>query len=132
MDAARLVALRDRLQELRRDLVAGGDHRIEPAQRDAVTKPDDDEAPLAEMSQVIASNRNRERAESLQRIDDALRRMAADPEGFGICEGCDEPIPQARLLLLPHVRLCAGCQEDDEREATRGRGPGRRHITDYR
>lgn len=130
MDAARLVALRDRLLELRRELIDGGDHRIEPAQRDAITRPDDDEAPLAEMSQVIASNRNRERAESLQRIDDALRRMSADPEAFGLCEGCDEAIPEARLLLLPHVRLCAECQADEESE--RGRGRARRHLTDYR
>lgn len=132
MDADRLAALRARLVDLRRSLVDEGDLRIEPAQRDVITRPDEDEAPLAEMSQVIASNRNRERAESLRGIDDALRRMADDPESFGLCEGCDEPIPEARLVLLPHVRLCAECQADDERERDRGRGPGRRHLTDYR
>jgi DnaK suppressor protein len=100
-------------------------------QRDAVTKPDEDEAPLTEMTQVIASNRNRARAAALQAIDDALARMSRDPEGFGVCEGCDEPIPRRRLLLLPQVTLCADCQSEEE-AASGTRGQSRRHLTDYR
>ena len=130
MEPADLARVRARLLEARAQLLAVGDVRLEPGMRDPVTKPDDDEAPLAEMSQVIASNRNRERAAALHALDDALRRIADDPDAFGACESCDEPIPEARLLLLPHVRLCAECQADDER--AHRRAPGRRHLTDYR
>ncbi|HRI08806.1 MAG TPA: TraR/DksA family transcriptional regulator [Nannocystaceae bacterium] len=130
MKADDLARFRRRLLDLRAQTLAAGDVAVEPVMRDAITKPDEDEAPLAEMSQVIASNRNRERGAALQAIDDALRRMADDPEGFGACESCDEPIPEARLLLLPHVRLCAECQADEEQ--TKTRTPGRRHLTDYR
>lgn len=130
MKADDLARFRRRLLDLRAQTLAAGDIAVEPVMRDAITKPDEDEAPLAEMSQVIASNRNRERGAALQAIDDALRRMADDPEGFGACESCDEPIPEARLLLLPHVRLCAECQADEEQ--TKTRTPGRRHLTDYR
>jgi hypothetical protein len=31
------------------------------------------------------------------------------------CEGCRAPIPPERLELLPDVRLCAACQQQDDR-----------------
>ncbi len=124
-----LAKLRVRLLERRAELISGGDVPIDPVQRDPTTKPDEDEAPLTEMTQVIASNRNRARAASLQAIDDALVRMARDPDDFGICESCDEPIAERRLLLVPQATLCAGCQAEEE---ARGKPGARRHLTDYR
>ncbi len=96
---------------------------------DTARKVDDDAAPLAEMAKVIASNRNRARVEELQQVDAALQRLADDPEGFGICEKCEEPIPVKRIELMPWARLCIVCQQNDEDD----RAPGtRRHLTDYR
>lgn len=31
------------------------------------------------------------------------------------CEGCDEPVPEARRHAVPGVRLCVDCQEELER-----------------
>jgi DnaK suppressor protein len=30
---------------------------------------------------------------------------------YGICQGCDTPIPVERLEILPYVRNCVGCQQ---------------------
>lgn len=90
-------------------------------------KVDDDAAPLSEMNQVIASNRNRERALRMKRIADALGRLRADPEDFGICEGCGEDIPRRRLELMPWATLCIDCQEAREDDGPRSR----RNLTDY-
>ena len=128
MTPAELAAFRARLLKHRDELLAAGDVKVEALRDDAVSKVDDDAAPLSEMHQVIASRRNAERVASLARIRDALQRIANEPEEFGICESCDEAIPHARLLLLPHVRLCAACQEEEESDVARG---GRRHLTDY-
>lgn len=130
MRAHELAALRALLLERRAQLIAEGHVPIEPTQRDELTKPDEDEAPLTEMSQVIASNRNRARTASLQAIDEALRRMTEEPEEFGLCESCDEAIPERRLLLMPQATLCAACQA--EQEAAGKQGQTRRHLTDYR
>ena len=89
---------------------------------------DEDDAPYREMGQSIASARNRERAERLDQIDDALRRLRDDPEGYGRCESCDEPIPPRRLALLPFARWCVECQSSRE---SRG-SPVRKKVTDYR
>jgi len=128
MDKASLSKLRERMMSRLDELKAEGDIAIEPAEKDVQKKIDEDAAPLAEMNQVIASNRNRARAQELQRINEALVRMREDPEDFGICEQCEDPIPVRRLELMPWVTLCAKCQgarEDD------GRGGTRKHLTDY-
>ena len=89
---------------------------------------DEDAAPLTEMNQVIASKRNRERAEVLRRIDAALRRMADDPEMFGLCRECEEPIGK-RLAVMPYVELCVECQQGADGPRKPG---GRRHLLDYK
>jgi len=46
-------------------------------------------------------------------IDNALERMR---EGqYGVCEGCEDGIPMARLQALPYATLCIQCQREAER-----------------
>ena len=42
-------------------------------------------------------------------LESALARV--DDEDFGLCDACGEPIPEARLLLVPESRVCIGCAE---------------------
>lgn len=120
--ATRRLALRDELR---------GEGAVDlTSEVDTARKVDDDAAPLEEMSKVIASNRNKSRADELRAIEAALARMHDDPEDFGACEGCGEDIPLRRLELMPWVRLCIECQQVEEREG--GASATRRHLTDYR
>jgi len=49
----------------------------------------------------------------LNEVTDALKRLR---EGkFGICEGCEKPIPKKRLEVFPSARYCVGCQEEVEK-----------------
>ena len=43
----------------------------------------------------------------LYAIDDALRRLYADPEGFGKCAECERGIEWDRLEVIPETTLCA-------------------------
>lgn len=131
MEADERTRMRALLLQRCAELLAEGDVPVEFTNPETATKPDEDAAPLEEMTQVIASGRNRARTAALQAIDDALRRMAEEPEEFGLCEACDEPIAPRRLLLVPEATLCAECQDEDER-ANRPRGRNRRHLTDFR
>ncbi len=131
MDARGIERHRRRLIELRDELRREGDLEIEPVRDgdDPTEKVDEDAAPLTEMRQVIASNRNRARARQLQEIAEALERLAKDPEGVGQCESCEETIPARRLELQPWARLCITCQSEKEADQAPG---SRKHITDYR
>lgn len=130
MDAAALRRHRKRLNDLRDEIVNEGDLTIEPGRTDpTAVGTDEDEQPLAEMSQTIASSRNRARASELTRIQAALNRLENDPDSFGLCAECDEPISPKRLELMPFVDLCVECQQAKD-------GPkqpsGRRHLRDYK
>lgn len=35
-------------------------------------------------------------------------------ESAKFCEGCDEPIPEARRIAMPGCRLCVDCQAATE------------------
>lgn len=114
----------------REDLLAQGDIDVRPTDKEMATeKVDDDASPLSEMQQVIASRRNKERTATLRAIDRALARLHEDPEMYGHCVQCEEPIADRRLALLPWAERCIRCQEGGE--AASGRPGPRRHLTDY-
>ena len=46
---------------------------------------------------------------SLVKLERALA-LLDDPE-FGICRECGEPIPTARLIIMPESDLCVPCAE---------------------
>lgn len=46
----------------------------------------------------------------LRQVNEALQRLADGD--YGICEGCEEPIPEKRLKALPWAKNCIACQEE--------------------
>ena len=121
---------RQRLLALKAEILVEGDLAIEPGRKDPTeVGTDDDEAPLTEMAQVIASKRNRARGEELTKVLAALKRLEAEPAMFGLCAECEEPISPRRLELMPYVELCVDCQSGTDSP----KGPtNRRHLRDFR
>lgn len=127
---AELLAYRETLLRTRAELLAAGDFEVRAELDTPVpSSRDQDEAPLVEMSQSIASARNRERGERLAKVDEALERIVNDPDSVGLCAECQEPIPVRRLQLMPFATHCVPCQSSSE---VNPHGPGRRKIMDYR
>ncbi len=116
------------LREAREQLLRSGPARIEPNRTDpaATGVADEDAQALSEMLQVLASQRNKGQADLLARIDRALRKMRDDPDAYGLCEECEEPIAAKRLALMPYALLCTACQAAREPR----RAPTRRRTTD--
>ena len=129
MTAAERDRLRDKLLALKTEILSEGDVAIEPVRKDATeVGGDEDEQPLAEMSQVIASKRNRARTDVLDRVLAALKRLDEDPDDFGMCAECGDPIGR-RLEAMPYVEMCLECQNEKDAPV---RGQRRRHLTDYK
>ena len=130
MNVGTLQRHRDKLLALKAEILAAGDIAPESAREDpAAVGSDEDSQPLAEMSQSIASSRNRNRSGVLARVLAALARIEEAPESFGLCAECDEPIAPKRLELMPYVELCVECQQlkDGPRQTA-----GRKHLRDFR
>ena len=122
--------LKQLLVDLRAITLAEGPARIEPNRKDAssVGVADEDEQALSEMMQTLASQRNKKQAELVQQIDRAIKRLAAEPDLVGLCEDCEEEIPDKRLELMPYATLCAECQAKRDPK----RGQSRKGLTDYK
>ena len=127
MDSDRVEHFRTKLSLLQSALEGDGKIKVEPNRDSPSEKTDDDHQPLNEMLQSIASSRNKNYAKSLNLIKDALDKIKRYPEEFGLCQECEEPIPERRLEMMPYAQFCVRCQAAQE-DSTAGR---RRHLTDY-
>jgi DnaK suppressor protein len=132
VSAAERERLRVKLLALKTEILSEGDLSIEPARKDSIADGGDDEQPLTEMNQVIASTRNRSRTNVLARVVAALRRLDAEAESFGLCSECGDAIGR-RLEAMPYVERCLECQDaQDAIDGKPGTGGRRRHAGDYR
>ena len=130
MDSSALRRHLQKLADLKAEILNEGDLAIEPGRDDpTAVGHDEDGQPLMEMSQTIASSRNRTRAAILNRVLGALGRAENAPETFGLCAECEEPIAPKRLELMPYVELCTECQQASDGPV---KGGSRRHLRDFR
>ena len=53
----------------------------------------------------------------LYRLEEALRRLYNEPENFGECHTCKNPVGYERLDALPHARYCIDCKIKEEEAA---------------
>ena len=106
--------LREMLLEMRQDLydqVRG--QNLLPGERNYVGDLGDyANSEMAAEYTYMLRGRLRER---LLLIDEALD--AIESGEYGICEECEEPINEKRLLLMPFTRVCVHCQSELERQA---------------
>ncbi len=129
MNEAQRERLKQKLLALHAELTGKAPARIEPNRTDeARVGGDEDEQPLNEMMQAIASNRNRNMDGVLQRVLKALGKLRDEPDAFGECEECGDPLPMGRLEAMPYAEYCVNCQ--GQRDAPKG-GPTRKKLTDY-
>jgi DnaK suppressor protein len=130
MTPQKRAALKKLLQKEHREVSGKGPARIEPNRKDAADTgvADEDAQALSEMLQVIGSQRNKGQAEKLARINRALRKIEEEPESFGLCEECGEPIALKRLEAMPEAILCTDCQGARDPK----RGGTRKNLTDFR
>ena len=66
-------------------------------------------------------------------VADAVKRARSHlPEGEGVthCIECEEPIPEARRIAIPSVRLCVNCQSELEKHQKKTSGYNRRGSKD--
>ncbi len=123
LDEKNLKAYRESLLKLRAVLSRGINH----IKGDTLLSTKDSAGDLSgyslHMADQASDNYDREfllsladnERESLGKIEDALLRI--EEKSYGICAGCDKPIPRARLKAVPFVDNCVPCQEAIEKKA---------------
>ena len=115
MEKNRIEHFKTKLFEIRRRLSGG----VEKALRESKDEvkggvPDiSDEASRTYTRQVILNLGEKER-EELKLVELALTKISEN--SYGICDSCEEEIPEGRLEAVPHTRYCVRCQNEKEVE----------------
>ena len=106
--------LREMLLEMRQDVYdqVRGESLLPGGRNDVGDLGDSANSDMAAEYRYMLRGRLRER---LLLIDEALD--AIDRDEYGMCEECEEPINEKRLLLMPFTRVCVRCQSEIERHA---------------
>jgi DnaK suppressor protein len=105
---AHVRALLEREQINLRELVDDASGRtgtvdLDPGREGRVSRVD-----ALQHQQMAKAGRRRAKAR-LERIDAALERLTEDPDMFGWCPDCGEPMPWRRLCAVPESVLCVPC-----------------------
>ncbi len=119
---SRLDELKATLEHRRTELTSDVFGRIREGRIDGgVDRNGLDEAESAEVAvqDEIGFALIQMKAETLAKIDDALRRIEGG--SYGNCSGCGDEISQIRLRALPFAMRCKDCEEAREGAALRAR-----------
>jgi len=98
--------INDRILSLKKDIISFKE----------LTRPIAPDNAIGRISRMEAINSKSINEEALRKIKNTLTKLQQalkiiDDENFGICIECEEPIPFARLMILPETNLCVVCAE---------------------
>ena len=124
--------LRKMLEDRRRELMHEVHGRIRDARTD-ITKErqvlDQGESSEVDIQEDIEFALIQMKAETLNKIDVALRRLNEDT--YGVCFECGDEIAERRLRALPFAVRCKDCEEARETAEQRERIMARRGSSSF-
>jgi DnaK suppressor protein len=108
------------LKKIKKQLLAEKDYIIKTTVTDIDVDTDGDETDAIQGKILIeiTNHMNIRNVNKLRQIEAALSRL--EDGKFGICEDCEELIPEKRILINPYCQTCVCCAEDRESEAKKG------------
>ncbi len=126
-DRERYQVLKTMLEDRRQEIQDKLRSLRETLPVEATTVKDAEEQSVDDFVQEMDFALMQMKAESLGKIDEAIRRLEAGV--YGVCAECGTEIAEARLKALPFATLCVSCQEREESEQGEVREAGRAHET---
>ncbi len=125
-------ALRTLLEDRRRELMHEVQDRIRDARTDITRERqvlDQGEGSEVDIQEDIEFALIQMKAETLYKIDVALRRLNEDT--YGVCLECGDEIAERRLRALPFAVRCKDCEEARETGEQRERIMARRGSSSF-
>jgi DnaK suppressor protein len=89
---------------------------IKSTKQDLAVDTDGDETDEIQANQLIELNNQLivRSSAKMSQIDAALKRI--EDGTYGLCQDCEESIPEKRLLSNPYFQTCVSCAEEREAE----------------
>ena len=122
-----LPEMKSKLQDIRSQLMGGIEKTIKTSQGEEFTQliPDITDEASQSFSRQILLNLGEQDREKLIQVEEALYQI--ENGGYGTCKLCEEPIPEARLMLVPFTQHCVACLNVVEQDQTNNRHNGSDH-----
>ncbi|MDP6231007.1 MAG: TraR/DksA family transcriptional regulator [Nitrospinaceae bacterium] len=110
MNETALASLRTKLEEIRAALMGEVKNNIQ-SKKD---KPNEQVADIADdaaqsYDRQLMMEIGEQEWKKLRLVEEALGKISQGQ--YGICPECEEPIPEARLSVIPFAEHCVGCLE---------------------
>ncbi len=112
MDKNDLGHFREKLFEMREELISEADKTISGMSSEGNKYPDPTDRASAESERNFELRIREREGKLLDKVDAALERI--DDESFGICDVCGNDIATARLEARPVTTLCIECKTKEE------------------
>ncbi len=115
MPSKKLPSYLTRLKEIRTNLLADVEKNFKISQSEPpepVADITDDAARI--YSNQLMTNLGEQDWEKLKQVDEALDKIRDG--SYGNCANCDQPIPEARLDVVPFAKFCVECLSKIENE----------------
>jgi len=104
-----LPEMKSKLQDIRSQLLGGIEKTIKTSQNEEYTQlvPDITDDASRSFSRQMLLNLGEQDRERLIQVEEALYQI--ENGGYGTCKLCEEPIPEARLKVIPYTQYCVAC-----------------------
>lgn len=104
------------LKKMKALLLEQKEEVVKSAAQDLVVDTDGDETDEIQGNQLLELNHQliARSSAKMSQIDAALKRI--EDGTYGLCQDCEEPIHEKRLLMNPYFQTCISCAEEREAE----------------
>jgi DnaK suppressor protein len=109
MNKSFLAKVKDLLLAEKREILAQAKQDV-----DIDTEGDETDEIQGQIIIGITNQLNTRNSAKLAQIEAALKRI--EDKTYGLCQDCEDPIPEKRLLHNPHFQTCVSCAEEREIE----------------
>jgi len=104
-----LPEMKSKLQDIRSRLLGGIEKNLKTSQNEEFTQliPDTADEASRSFSRQMLLNLGEQDRERLIQVEEALYQI--ENGGYGTCKLCEEPIPEARMKVVPFAQHCVAC-----------------------
>lgn len=115
MNSEKLPSYLSKLQEIRNSILGDVEKTFKTSQEETLEPQADiaDGAAQAYTNELMTSL-GEQGWQRLKQVDEALEKIERGE--YGICSTCNEPIPEARLDVMPFAKFCVECMSVRENQ----------------
>ena len=113
MDVAKFAHYRSKIEKIRSGLIGGVEKTLKTNKEGSGPVADISDGAAQAYSRQMMQALGEQEWKKLQRVDEALKKI--DSGNFGTCTECGEPIPEARLDVIPFTEFCVICLGEIEK-----------------